>query len=120
VTGEGCWIAFIGTNLGNVKQYGFLREQRAEEVPPPSAVLCLENSVCRNGHCKLICKAGYANCNGEFTDGCEVNLHTDVDNCEKCGCKCPKPQRYGAGPAKCRYATQLQCSQSVLRTTILS
>ena len=30
--------------------------------------------------------AGFLNCNGEFTDGCEVNKRIDPDNCELGGC----------------------------------
>ena len=34
------------------------------------------------------CAYGYANCNGQQDDGCEVNLNTDVNNCGSCGAKC--------------------------------
>ena len=34
------------------------------------------------------CNAGFANCNGNAADGCEVNLQTDVNNCGTCAHKC--------------------------------
>jgi hypothetical protein len=33
------------------------------------------------------CNAGFANCNASATDGCEVNLRTDVNNCGACGAR---------------------------------
>jgi hypothetical protein len=35
------------------------------------------------------CQSGFMNCNGVFTDGCEVNINTDRLNCGKCGGGCP-------------------------------
>ena len=34
------------------------------------------------------CPAGYADCNSDDGDGCEVNLNTDNDNCGGCGYAC--------------------------------
>jgi hypothetical protein len=33
----------------------------------------------------LICDAGFADCNGESSDGCEVDLRSSRDNCGGCG-----------------------------------
>jgi hypothetical protein len=43
---------------------------------------------CNNGVCALACAAGFADCNGAASDGCET--HTDVDpvNCGTCGKGC--------------------------------
>ena len=41
-------------------------------------------TACRLG----VCDPGYANCNMEAADGCEVNLNTDPYNCGSCGTVC--------------------------------
>jgi hypothetical protein len=43
---------------------------------------------CENGLCKPICNAGFANCDGDPNNGCEVNLNTNVNNCGQCGNVC--------------------------------
>ena len=35
------------------------------------------------------CNPGFANCNGQVADGCEVNTTADNANCGKCGMQCP-------------------------------
>jgi len=51
-------------------------------------------AACTNGVCALSqCSAGFANCDGSTSNGCEVNLTTDVNNCGTCGRAC------GAGSA---------------------
>jgi hypothetical protein len=46
-------------------------------------------SVCTMGACGITgCVAGFANCNGNATDGCEVNVQTDLNNCGSCGHHC--------------------------------
>jgi hypothetical protein len=43
---------------------------------------------CAAGACTVAaCNAGFANCNASATDGCEVNLRTDVNNCGACGAR---------------------------------
>ncbi len=45
---------------------------------------------CTAGNCVLgACNPGYANCNGDPKDGCEVNLLADGNNCNGCGNVCP-------------------------------
>jgi len=36
-----------------------------------------------------VCNAGYANCDGNQANGCEVNLTSDSNNCGACGNVCP-------------------------------
>ncbi|HEX4337605.1 MAG TPA: hypothetical protein VH062_16945 [Polyangiaceae bacterium] len=36
----------------------------------------------------LVCADGYADCNGDRADGCEVNLATDTDHCGACATAC--------------------------------
>jgi hypothetical protein len=43
-------------------------------------------SVCTNGACAIgSCNAGYADCDGLASNGCEVNINTDINNCNGCG-----------------------------------
>lgn len=44
--------------------------------------------ACSAGNCAVAtCSAGFANCNGQYGDGCEVNV-TTVQNCGSCGNAC--------------------------------
>lgn len=43
---------------------------------------------CVAGICSLICAAGFGDCNGDPTDGCEKNLLTDVEACGACATPC--------------------------------
>ncbi len=45
-------------------------------------------AVCSNSTCGTICAVGFADCNGQVGDGCEVNKQTDSNNCGNCGNKC--------------------------------
>lgn len=46
-------------------------------------------SACVNGDCVLVaCNAGFADCNGNPADGCEVNVSADNENCGGCGNSC--------------------------------
>jgi hypothetical protein len=45
-------------------------------------------AVCTGGACRITCNAGFADCNGNAADGCEVNLNTDAGNCGGCGMAC--------------------------------
>jgi len=55
----------------------------------PNATVFCSNGICQIG----ACNAGFANCNGQFADGCEVNLNTSVANCGACGVVCtPGPR----------------------------
>ncbi|MEZ4370267.1 MAG: hypothetical protein R3B07_05550 [Polyangiaceae bacterium] len=52
--------------------------------PTPGAL-----SVCEAGACKMIgCASGFANCNLDLSDGCEVDLNTDPGSCGACGNEC--------------------------------
>ena len=41
-----------------------------------------------NGTWQLSCNPGFANCDGVASDGCGVNIATDINNCGACGMKC--------------------------------
>src|SRR5213078_5221542 len=44
---------------------------------------------CVKGACVVTgCAAGYADCDGKYDNGCEVNSDTDPANCGKCAATC--------------------------------
>jgi hypothetical protein len=43
---------------------------------------------CVNGTCGIACDTGFANCDGDITNGCETNRNTDTANCGGCGTTC--------------------------------
>jgi alpha-tubulin suppressor-like RCC1 family protein len=43
---------------------------------------------CVMGACQLTCNAGFANCDGDPANGCEVNLNSSAGNCGACGNAC--------------------------------
>ena len=45
--------------------------------------------ACIQGKCQLSCQGLFLDCNGDATDGCEVNGASDGGNCGNCGNKCP-------------------------------
>ncbi len=45
--------------------------------------------ACTAGRCEFVrCNPGFADCNMDPTDGCEVNTNTSVQNCGACGNAC--------------------------------
>ena len=55
------------------------------------AVCSLPNATatCLNGACALgACNPGYADCNSQAIDGCEVNIASSPNNCGGCGTVC--------------------------------
>jgi hypothetical protein len=54
--------------------------------------------TCVGAHCGYKCKAGYADCNRDYTtDGCEVDTQNFHDHCGSCNAKCKENQRCGNG-----------------------
>ena len=53
---------------------------------------------CAGGTCGITCNAGFADCDGNAANGCEVNLRTDAAHCGACGTVCPSGAR---GMATC-------------------
>jgi hypothetical protein len=45
--------------------------------------------ACVNGSCQYTCNVGFADCNINMADGCEINTNTSVNNCGGCGLTCP-------------------------------
>ncbi|MEZ4407046.1 MAG: hypothetical protein R3A52_11285 [Polyangiales bacterium] len=57
---------------------------------PPNA-----SPVCVSRACGGVCRSGYADCNASMSDGCEVNVTSDVANCGACGAACRPPNATG-------------------------
>jgi hypothetical protein len=50
-------------------------------------------SACTDGMCVVSgCDAGYGDCDGSISNGCEANLRTDENNCGSCGTRCPSDE----------------------------
>jgi len=50
------------------------------------------SSVCNNGTCGIgTCNTGFADCDLNPTDGCEVNLTNNANNCGSCNAACTLP-----------------------------
>ena len=47
--------------------------------------------LCQAGMCTISCNSGFANCNANNADGCEVSTQNDASNCGGCGLMCPTP-----------------------------
>jgi hypothetical protein len=45
-------------------------------------------SSCAMGACAITCNTGYADCDGDPTNGCEIALGSDPGNCGTCGNTC--------------------------------
>ncbi|MFZ5891349.1 MAG: hypothetical protein ACOY0T_09885 [Myxococcota bacterium] len=44
---------------------------------------------CVSGSCQVLtCKTGFAHCNTSHTDGCELPVSSDINNCGGCGVRC--------------------------------
>ncbi len=44
--------------------------------------------VCSGGSCGVACNAGWANCDGSVTNGCETNVDSSTSDCGGCGRGC--------------------------------
>jgi hypothetical protein len=54
--------------------------------------------ACNNGTCGIgTCATGYRDCNNSATDGCEIDITSDANNCGSCGNVCPTPLNGVAG-----------------------
>jgi Stigma-specific protein, Stig1 len=55
----------------------------------------VEKAACSNGKCGLTCRHNYADCNHNPSDGCEVYVLDNFDNCGSCGNICQFDHGYG-------------------------
>jgi hypothetical protein len=75
----------VSSNVSNCGSCGTVCAPGANGVP-----------TCAAGVCSLVCAAGFANCNGQISDGCESALNTQT-NCGFCGHVCPTGTACSAG-----------------------
>lgn len=52
---------------------------------------------CDAGVCEIACDAGFDDCDGDVTNGCEVNTNTALDHCGGCGTVCGASMVCGGG-----------------------
>jgi len=66
------------------------------------------NATCSAGVCGYTCQAGYGDCNANKTDGCEVELSSNLNNCGACGQVCAAPSHANAtcSAGVCGYTCQ--------------
>jgi hypothetical protein len=64
-------------------------------------------AVCVAGRCALTCTAGFADCDGMASNGCEVNTTTAASHCGACGRTCALPNTTTAtcAASTCRVGT---------------
>ena len=74
---NGCEVN-VFTSTANCGTCGNVCPPRANATP-----------VCNNGTCGFTCNSGFDDCNNNASDGCEVNLMTDENNCGSCRHLCP-------------------------------
>lgn len=61
---------------------------------------------CMSASCGMACKGGFGDCNKQFcSDGCEIDLTSDHDNCGACGKKCLSNQTCRMGQCMCPEGT---------------
>jgi hypothetical protein len=75
-------------------------------------------AACTAGRCAIgACVAGFVNCDGDATNGCEVNTQTDPTNCGACGTACAAGQVCSGGACRASCAAgQTECSGACTST----
>jgi hypothetical protein len=64
--------------------------------------ICGPNATCA-GLAGCQCNPGFRNCDGTFTNGCETNVNSDVNNCGGCGVHCPPGFLCANGSCICQF-----------------
>lgn len=71
------------------------------------------SSSCSSGSCQVSsCNAGYGNCDGNPSNGCETNLRTNAQHCNACGAACPAGFLCQAGTCVCDSNSDCPSGQS--------
>lgn len=76
VAADGCELD-LSSNINNCGACGTACK------PVPNA-----DVSCGGGMCAFACKPGFSDCNGDPSDGCEVAVAMDANNCGMCGNRC--------------------------------
>lgn len=53
--------------------------------------------LCSLGQCKPMCDVGFDDCSTAGNDGCETQVHSDINNCGRCGFRCEETGNMQAG-----------------------
>jgi hypothetical protein len=71
--------------------------------------------TCESGHCKITaCEDSFLDCNGDPTDGCEIDTSSDVNRCGNCTTVCATSGNKVTGAICQRGVCRLQCLGSFL------
>lgn len=71
-----------------------------------------QTRACVKGVCEYDCKPGWADCNGDPSDGCETNLNIHPANCGACGNACNVAAGQPCVEGKC---LTIECDAGVTR-----
>jgi hypothetical protein len=64
---------------------------------------------CGSGSCQIgNCNSGFANCDGDVTNGCEINQNSDAKNCGGCNQACPN--NFSCQGGRCVCTSDNNCS----------
>jgi hypothetical protein len=77
-----CGICGNSCDDGNVCTTDVCSEGSCSWTP----ITCGDNASCSGGSC--VCDAGYTDCDGDWSNGCEINTNNDTNNCGICGNSC--------------------------------
>jgi len=81
------------------------------------ATLPGSEALCQNGECVITgCNGTRVDCNGVFTDGCEVDVCTSPAACDGCGLPCQAQATCGGG--QCSHNRSFPYSLTVLRDAL--
>lgn len=78
------------TDPGNCGSCGSTCSTRANAAPS-----------CDAGVCRLVCAAGFGNCDGNDANGCETNLRSSNTACGGCAIRCQGGQTCQSGSCEC-------------------
>ncbi len=107
---NGCEVDVItdGKNCGacgNVCQQGYVCIMGACTCPNCQNAFPNAAAGCINGQCVFSgCRIGWANCDGNPQNGCEVQTSGDSKNCGACGVVCPQGNVCAGAACGCRTA----------------
>lgn len=79
-TADGCEVSLV-TDPANCGHCG-----RACSAPAGAENV---SAVCKQGVCGVACNFGWADCDGDVTNGCERDVRSDPKNCGACNWSCP-------------------------------